>query len=306
MEAAHPKLIELADAIERLPLVDHHCHSFFATKLEPHEVEHHLTGAPDTRAARTITFDASLGLSVLRTAGPALGQTPPVTSHAYLKARSQRSAEDLTTLFLTQAGISDLLVDTGYQPDALFALDELARLSGARVHEILRLETTAERLLTESSSPEAFLDRWPRALEDRSARVVGLKSIAAYRCGPALDPVPPSRSEVLFTLGHELAKPRLRLTDPTVISYLATSAIEVTRLPLQLHVGISDPDVRLGAGHPGLLQGFIEFANELEVPICLLHCYPFHREAALLAHDYPNVFLDLGLALNFVGPRASH
>ena len=76
-------------------------------------------------------------------------------------------------------------------------------------------------------------------------------------------------------------------------------------MPLQFHVGIGDPEVRLATGRPGHLQDLIEFANQLETPICLLHCYPYHREAALLAHDYPNVYLDLGLALNFVGPRAT-
>jgi predicted TIM-barrel fold metal-dependent hydrolase len=34
----------------------------------------------------------------------------------------------------------------------------------------------------------------------------------------------------------------------------------------------------------------------------LLHCYPYHREAGYLATAYPQVYVDVGLALNFVGP----
>ena len=37
----------------------------------------------------------------------------------------------------------------------------------------------------------------------------------------------------------------------------------------------------------------------------LLHCYPFHRHAAALAQAYPHVYLDVGLALHYVGARAA-
>ena len=37
----------------------------------------------------------------------------------------------------------------------------------------------------------------------------------------------------------------------------------------------------------------------------LLHCYPYHRQAAYLANVFPQVVLDVSLAVNHVGPRAS-
>ena len=37
----------------------------------------------------------------------------------------------------------------------------------------------------------------------------------------------------------------------------------------------------------------------------LLHCYPFHRNAGYLAQVFPHVYLDVGLALNYVGARAA-
>lgn len=36
----------------------------------------------------------------------------------------------------------------------------------------------------------------------------------------------------------------------------------------------------------------------------LLHCYPFHRQAGYLAHVFPHVFCDVGLAINYVGARS--
>lgn len=301
----HSQHEELSAAIDELALIDHHCHSLFSTPPTDQQVEDHLTESPDARAARTTTFDSNLGLATLRWAGPLLGLDPPVSREAYLEARRSIAPRDLISKSLAAAGVSDLLVDTGFHPDDLVDLDELSKLSPARVHEIARIETRAEELLAATDSPEQFLQAWPELLSNLDPNVVGLKSVAAYRCGLDLAGTHPSRAEVLFALGHQLQQRPLRLTDPTVISYLVITAIEITRLPVQFHIGIGDPDVRLATGHPGHLQNLIEFALRLETPICLLHCYPYHREAALLAHDYPNVYLDLGLALNFVGPRAS-
>jgi hypothetical protein len=36
----------------------------------------------------------------------------------------------------------------------------------------------------------------------------------------------------------------------------------------------------------------------------LLHCYPYHRQAGALAQAYPHVYLDVGMALHYVGARA--
>jgi len=36
----------------------------------------------------------------------------------------------------------------------------------------------------------------------------------------------------------------------------------------------------------------------------LLHCYPYHRQAAYLAGVFPHVYADVGLTLTHVGPRA--
>jgi predicted TIM-barrel fold metal-dependent hydrolase len=41
------------------------------------------------------------------------------------------------------------------------------------------------------------------------------------------------------------------------------------------------------------------------VPVMLLHCYPYHREAGYLAQAFDNVYCDVGLALNYVGARAT-
>ena len=72
-------------------------------------------------------------------------------------------------------------------------------------------------------------------------------------------------------------------------------------LPIQFHTGFGDTDLMLHRANPLLLTQFIR-AVPPRVPIMLLHCYPYHREAAYLAAAYPHVYLDVGLALTHVGP----
>jgi predicted TIM-barrel fold metal-dependent hydrolase len=46
-----------------------------------------------------------------------------------------------------------------------------------------------------------------------------------------------------------------------------------------------------------------DFLRAVPVSTVLLHCYPFHRNAAYLAHVFDHVYVDLGLTVPFVGPR---
>jgi predicted TIM-barrel fold metal-dependent hydrolase len=76
-------------------------------------------------------------------------------------------------------------------------------------------------------------------------------------------------------------------------------------LPLQLHTGFGDPDLRLHRSDPALLSDFCAAVAGSGTDLLLLHCYPYHRQAAYLASVHPHVYLDVGLALNHVGARAT-
>jgi len=51
-----------------------------------------------------------------------------------------------------------------------------------------------------------------------------------------------------------------------------------------------------GAG-PAPVAGFIVAVQPMGVPVVLLHCHPFHRQAAGLAGALPHVYVDVGAAL---------
>jgi len=76
-------------------------------------------------------------------------------------------------------------------------------------------------------------------------------------------------------------------------------------MPIQFHVGWGDPDLILHLTNPTLLTDLIRELSRLGVDVALLHCYPFHREAAYLSAMYPNVYFDVGSALHYQGPSSA-
>ena len=73
--------------------------------------------------------------------------------------------------------------------------------------------------------------------------------------------------------------------------------------PLQIHVGLGDRDCDLQRSNPMLLLDLLRCCAD--VPVVLLHCYPYEREAGYLAQAFNNVYLDVGLSVNHLGARAA-
>ena len=93
---------------------------------------------------------------------------------------------------------------------------------------------------------------------------------------------------------------RFRIAHPVINSWLAWTALEIG-MPLQIHVGYGDADLDLLRADPLRLTAFLRATEKLEVPVLLLHNYPYHRNAAYLAQVYSHVFLDVGLAVHNTG-----
>jgi hypothetical protein len=205
--------------------------------------------------------------------------------------------------------VAALLVDTGYPPVAMSLPAMRARL-GASLHEVFRIETCAEALLTRRLPWEAFVETFRQEVQAAARRAVALKSIIAYRSGLAV--AAPSSVDAARAYGAELA--RLgdgrppRLTEKALLDTLLHVALDVaqeTGRPLQLHTGFGDPDIDLLLSNPLLLRPILEDPRRARVRIVLLHlAYPYVREAAFMAAVWPQVHVDLSLALPFLGPGA--
>ncbi|MBX6343308.1 MAG: amidohydrolase family protein, partial [Thermomicrobiaceae bacterium] len=170
------------------------------------------------------------------------------------------------------------------------------------------IETLAERLIPSHASWESLRQAFAEALAaSRSRGAVGFKSIAAYRTGLDVERVDAAAAGAALAAvraGLEEETP-LRLTSKPLIDALIWEAMEVASelgLPIQFHVGLGDDDVFLPRANPTLLQALFQEPRYSGVPIVLLHCYPYVREAAYLSSIYPNAYTDLGLTVPLAGP----
>ena len=290
-------------APEAMALADHHCHGLVRDELDAADVDA-LLSEGGAAPPGTSNFDTPVGLAVRRHCAPLLDLPAHAPAADYLARRAELGAEDVARRLLRASGTGTFLVDTGFRSAELTAPVELAALAGPAVaHPIVRLEAVADRLAGTGVEPGEFGGALAAALaaELAASGAVGLKSVAAYRVGLDLDPRRPAPAELATAVAAALGPDGHtdRLADPVITRELLWAGAEFG-LPIQLHIGYGDRDVRLHRSDPTLLSDLL--AALPPVPIMLLHCWPYQRHAGYLAAVWPQVYLDVGLTLSYVGP----
>jgi predicted TIM-barrel fold metal-dependent hydrolase len=281
-------------------LIDGHCHTVVGADLDRPAFESWCTEADRPLPAGLSTMDSQVGLAVRRWCPPVLDLPAHASVDEYLARRTELGWRAATTRLLRAANLAALLVDTGLDTGVDNAT--LADLAGAPVHEVVRLEKVAEDV-AHGVGAAGFADAYRTALAGRIRAAVATKSIIAYRHGLAVSPRRPSGAEVRRAAGAWLGNGGGRLTDPTLLRFVLWAGLD-TGLPLQLHTGFGDRDLSLRDADPALLQPFLAAAEPTGVPIVLLHCYPYHRQAGWLALTHPHVYVDVGLTMTHLGARA--
>ncbi len=294
------------EILSHVALIDHHVHSIVPGAIAPSSFRLMLSESDRQAAADATGMDSQIGVAARRWCAPLLGLEAHVPADVYLERRLALRNEEVATRLLPHTGFERMLIDTGYRGDTLLDSGELGRLAGAPTSTIVRLEVVAERVALSGVAASAFANAFRGTLETESATAVGLKSIIAYRCGLDFDPSPPSAGEVAEHAGAWMRKVEsegtARLTDPVLLRFALWEGAS-TGLPLQIHTGFGDPDLDLHRSDPLLLTDFLR-ATERVCPVLLLHTYPFQRHAGYLAQMFPHVFVDVGLAVNYVGAQS--
>ena len=315
-------MAELLPCVADQLLVDHHCHGVLGRDADRVTLEAMLTEGAGWPGGSV--FDSGAGFAFRRVCPPILGLPPHTELSDYLTRRAELGATEVSKRFLAAAGLSCLCVDTGFTPEPLTSPAELGGLAGATAREIVRLERVAEDVAAAGVGAGGFADAVRSALATRTGAVgavgavgaaeaaevtgvVALKSIAAYRTGLDLSPDRPADSEVSAAAGRWLAAGaatrRPRIADETLQRFLIWCGVDLG-LPVQFHVGYGDSDVDLHRCNPLLLTPLLRAIQPTDVPVMLLHNYPYHREAGYLAQVFPHVYVDAGLATHNLGARA--
>ncbi|MFE0252828.1 amidohydrolase family protein [Streptomyces sp. NPDC059010] len=290
------------EALAALPLVDHHCHGVVTGDLDRDGFESLLTeGEPWPGIS---PFDTPAGVAVRRHCAPLLNLPRHAPADTYLTRRAELGGHEVNRRFLAAAGTEAYCVDNGYTPHRITTPDELAESADATAYEVVRLESVAEAVAASGVEPDAYPTAFRTAAEEAVRRpgVVAVKSVAAYRTGFDLDPARPSDALVTAAARQWLARGG-RLADPVLVRHLLWTAVDLG-LPLQLHTGFGDDDIRLHRVDPALLTDWLHLTKGT-IPVLLLHCWPYQRQAAYLAAVFEQVYLDVGLTLHHVGPARS-
>lgn len=304
MTEPQPRDGALAGEVAAMGLVDHHVHGALRRDVSRARFESMITEAPRAPSAGS-AFDSQIGFAIRRWCAPLLDLPEHASADAYWQARRELGNEEVNRRLLGAAGTDHVLLETGIQGDDVLDLDGHRSACGSDVREVVRLESVAETLLAETAGTQAFLDAFRERLHRATVDAVGVKSILAYRYGFDVPPERPSPVEVRAAVDDTLrdADEQVRITDPALLRYLLWCGVD-SGLPVQLHTGYGDPDLDLHRSNPILLSRWLRSIEHLGVPVMLLHCYPYHREAGYLAQVFDHVHFDIGLGINYVGAQS--
>ncbi|MEV7689652.1 amidohydrolase family protein [Streptomyces bungoensis] len=287
------------ETLAALPLVDHHCHGAVTADLSPGAFASLITEGEAWPGVSP--FDSPAGVAVRRHCAPLLDLPRHAAPGDYLARRAELGWQEVNRRLLRAAMAEAFLVDTGYAPHPVTSPAALAEAAGAAAHEVVRLEQVAEAVAARGVEAGEYAAVFRAAAEEAVRRpgVVAVKSVAAYRTGFGLDPARPADPEVTGAARRWLGRGG-RLNDPVLVRHLLWTAVDLG-LPLQLHTGFGDADLRLHHADPALLTDWLR-RTAGTVPMLMLHCWPYHRQAAYLAAVFEQVYLDVGLALHYTGP----
>ncbi len=296
----------VSEHLDNVRLVDHHCHGLVLDELPRSDFEQLVTESDWPAPGATTWFDSPLGAFIRAECAPVLDLPSHCSAEDYLEQRTRLGAADVADRLLRRAGIAEFVVDTGYHSDTITSPQQLAATAGGTAYQIARLESLAEAVAP-GASAEGFVRDVRDAVEAAAHVSVGFKSIIAYRFGLDFDPSPPTPADVLRAAGEWLASGAAtgswRLDHPVLLRHLLWEAVPL-RLPIQMHVGFGDSDITLHRSDPSLMTGFLRATVGSGAKVMLLHCYPFIREAGILAHVFPHVYLDTSLGVAHGGASA--
>lgn len=282
--------------------VDHHCHPLrrWPARLEANEFRACFTEATDDRVLIDHVPQTPLYRMLLRRLAPVFGCKP--TEAAILTARHmlEPARYALELLELSRTGM--MLLDHGFGGADAMTVEEHRAALPIPQREVVRLETLAEGLVARHRRPEDWLDAVRGALEEAiRAGAVAVKTIVAYRASLRLRWPDHSAVRSEYAAVRRAARSgRQRLAgDPLCHALVFVAAEECVRLrvPLQVHTGLGDLDADLADSSPLGIRALLIHPRFAGLQIALLHCYPFHREAAYLCSVHPGVFMDLSLAI---------
>jgi hypothetical protein len=200
------------------------------------------------------------------------------------------------------AGVEEMLLDGG---GGRVDLTGQSTVSGVPSRELLRLEAVVDPMLAEGAGADEILAALETYVADGArAGAAGLKTVLAYRTGLAVDPHVTVEQARRSTEGAEPVRRRAKaLRDLVLVRTLEQCA--ALHLPIQVHTGFGDSDLRLADSEPILLDDLLRSPIGSAAPVVLIHGgFPWHEQVAYLAAVRASVWAEYSLA-NLMSPATT-
>jgi hypothetical protein len=294
----------LRAAVDELPAVDQHAHLLSGPGVD-WSLPDLLSESADAGQREQMRHHPSFQRAL---ADLAAALDVAENEDAIAMARDRAGFEAHARRLFAACHLGAIFVDDGFPVEAGLDLTAHADLAGCPVRRLVRIESVVETAAQGWPGFETVRDAFREAVAAAlDTGAVGLKTIAAYRCG--LDLPRPEGDEARSAYRGWRMSDAGRLSHPALIAFFLAEALDVARthgpVPLQVHTGLGDADLELYRADPSLLGNVITDAGAAGVPVVLLHCYPYVRQAAWLAHVHGHVYVDLSLTLLLAGHRGS-
>ncbi|MFN8550155.1 MAG: amidohydrolase family protein [Candidatus Obscuribacterales bacterium] len=227
-----------------------------------------------------------------------------------LEMRCRLGKTDYVQMLFDDASIGAVIVDAGFRNDDMATLESFAALAARPIYQCVRIEAVIESVLHAANSYEEAHDEFVNRLTHPSgSRTVSFKTIAAYRGGLSIDQVDKGSAQKNFSQlkSNDVSNKPARISRGALYHYWLRLAFEVAQelsIPVQIHCGLGDADADLRDANPWCFRSILEDRKFAKTNFVFLHCYPYVREAALLASLYNNVYMDLSLALSLISTQA--
>lgn len=202
---------------------------------------------------------------------------------------------------LDDADVEGMVMDPAWGGgEGATSLDAYAGLTGRPVWELARIEPTVDRLLESGAEAVDVLDAVDEHMVASAQRgCVGFKTILAYRTGLAVHP------EVDLDAAQRSVDPAVpvrrrgkALRDLVLRRALGRCAD--LGLPIQIHTGFGDSEIRPRDADPLLLADLLGTPEGRAATIVLIHgSWPWHDALGYLASVHRNVWAEFSLAQLF-------
>jgi predicted TIM-barrel fold metal-dependent hydrolase len=290
-----------------LPVVDDHCHPYVIApsvgRYVPLDTFFPVPGDAEAAVAHRDTMVYQRWATRQLAGFLGCDATPGAVAEARAAVGDER--EYVARLF-ADARLVGLVVDMGY-PQPPIALEVFREKTPIPVAPLYRIEPAIKEMLDARLSygelVRRFEDGVRRAIRDEG--YVGLKSIIAYRTGLEIDLSYRDEAAGRRGLDQIFRQPETMDASKPLRDHLLCRTLELSielGVPVQIHTGFGDVDVRLSRCNPAGLGDLLKAYREARV--VLVHCYPFVAEASFLAAALPNVWCDLSLGIPFAPAAA--